>query len=68
MRGPCRDCADRYLGCHADCQRYQAFDQANQARRQEQSYQRTYVSDREFGARIKSQESARAEKRRKGIT
>lgn len=22
---PCKDCADRFVGCHAACERYRAF-------------------------------------------
>lgn len=25
VKPPCKDCADRTVGCHAGCERYQAF-------------------------------------------
>jgi hypothetical protein len=25
MTPPCKDCSDRQLGCHGQCERYQAF-------------------------------------------
>ena len=24
MKGACKDCADRHVGCHSDCERYAA--------------------------------------------
>ena len=24
MKGACKDCADRHIGCHSDCERYAA--------------------------------------------
>lgn len=27
---PCKDCADRYLGCHSKCESYQEFYKKNQ--------------------------------------
>ena len=23
--GPCKDCEERHLGCHSDCERYKAY-------------------------------------------
>ena len=25
MKAPCKDCADRQLGCHADCSKYREY-------------------------------------------
>lgn len=25
MNAPCKDCPDRYVGCHSQCEKYQAF-------------------------------------------
>ena len=25
MKGACKDCADRHVGCHSDCERYAAY-------------------------------------------
>ena len=32
MKAPCKDCDERYAGCHAKCERYKAFDTANKER------------------------------------
>lgn len=32
MEAPCKDCPDRYVGCHAVCQRYIQFDTENKER------------------------------------
>ena len=26
MKAPCKDCPDRYLGCHDHCEKYKEFD------------------------------------------
>lgn len=26
MKVPCKDCTDRHLGCHSECEKYKAFD------------------------------------------
>ena len=30
---PCKDCGDRYLGCHSDCERYKSYKEENRERR-----------------------------------
>lgn len=32
MKAPCKDCDERYAGCHAKCERYKAFDTDNKER------------------------------------
>lgn len=32
MKAPCKDCDERYAGCHSKCERYKAFDTANKER------------------------------------
>lgn len=27
MKVPCKDCADRHIGCHSKCEKYKAFDE-----------------------------------------
>jgi len=27
-QSPCKDCTDRYVGCHAACEKYDAFEEA----------------------------------------
>ena len=26
LKPPCRECTDRYLGCHSHCEKYREFD------------------------------------------
>ena len=58
MNAPCKDCEKRYLGCHSNCEEYQAFDKYNKARyeanlKERESYR--YTRD----ARIKSIKKSR---------
>ena len=32
---PCKDCPDRYPGCHSKCEKYQAFYRENEKRLEE---------------------------------
>ena len=53
MTSPCQYCSKRYVGCHADCESYKAFDAANKARNEEKRH--AYISGYERGKRIKQQ-------------
>lgn len=33
---PCKDCPDRTVGCHGECEKYKAYKRANEAHKQEQ--------------------------------
>lgn len=37
MKSPCKDCAERYVGCHSGCEKYKDF-------RQELDKQRTHIN------------------------
>lgn len=28
VHSPCKDCPDRHIGCHAECDKYKAFEKA----------------------------------------
>lgn len=32
---PCKDCPDRHVGCHGECERYQEFNRSREAYREE---------------------------------
>lgn len=52
MKAPCKDCEERFLGCHSQCEKYQEFNrrliQARKARldRSEQDHYVKCVIDR----------------------
>lgn len=52
MTAPCKDCPDRYPGCHSKCDKYQAFHKEN-AERLEQNKQRQIQRADFWGARRK---------------
>lgn len=31
LNAPCKDCPDRYVGCHSQCEKYQAFHKEREA-------------------------------------
>ncbi len=33
-KAPCRNCAERFTGCHASCERYKAYKAQNDAERE----------------------------------
>lgn len=33
MQAPCKDCADRALGCHSVCEKYKEYAKQNEERR-----------------------------------
>lgn len=35
IKAPCKNCARRRMGCHAECEAYREFDAANRRRREE---------------------------------
>ena len=37
MKAPCKDCQDRHVGCHADCERYQAYAKVFEAAREKRA-------------------------------
>lgn len=53
MTSPCQYCSKRYVGCHAECKLYIAYDNENKARREERLH--GYVSAEDRGKRIKQQ-------------
>lgn len=36
MTNPCKDCEERQLGCHSDCEKYLAFYQQNRQKNKKQ--------------------------------
>lgn len=32
LKAPCKDCEERYLGCHGKCNKYKAFKESNEER------------------------------------
>lgn len=36
--GPCKDCTERHIGCHGECERYQEYDRQNELRRKHRGY------------------------------
>nr|DAZ60318.1 MAG TPA: hypothetical protein [Caudoviricetes sp.] len=37
MTAPCKDCSERFVGCHASCPRYAEFKAGCEARREERT-------------------------------
>lgn len=37
MIAPCKDCSERFVGCHASCHRYAEFKAGCEARREERT-------------------------------
>ena len=35
VKPPCKDCAERYVGCHSQCDAYQSYVEKNQRNREE---------------------------------
>ena len=52
---PCKDCRDRQVGCHAACEKYREFTEANDKYRAESDKIeiRDYIRDRQADARTK---------------
>lgn len=40
LKAPCKDCPDRYLGCHDHCDKYKAFDVERKAIQEQRFKQR----------------------------
>ena len=40
VTAPCKDCPDRYPGCHSKCPKYQQFKVENKKRKQAEQEQR----------------------------
>lgn len=60
LLSPCKDCPDRYLGCHSECEKYIAYDILNDIRR-DQALREKHREDDLF----KSSRHNRKKKRRK---
>ena len=43
MKSPCKDCPDRYVGCHERCSKYLAYKAEREAERQ--ARYRDYIAD-----------------------
>lgn len=43
MKSPCKDCLDRYVGCHERCSKYLAYKAEREAERQ--ARYRDYIAD-----------------------
>ena len=37
----CKDCKDRYIGCHDRCEKYQQFKKENEIKREQQRIQQS---------------------------
>ena len=65
MFAPCRDCENRHVGCHSDCEKYKEFVIANEERkeaiRKGKEMDRFFVSN----ASRRLDERIRKEKKRK---
>lgn len=44
MKSPCKECEDRILGCHADCERYKEFQKDREQIRKNRKAQHDYDS------------------------
>ncbi len=42
---PCKDCMNRYIGCHADCELYKQWKTNHEAANQARVYNKTRNSD-----------------------
>lgn len=40
VTAPCKDCPDRYPGCHSKCPKYQQFKEDNEKRKQAEQEQK----------------------------
>lgn len=45
---PCQGCPDRFVGCHATCERYQQYAKARKAERERNSATREYENFMRF--------------------
>lgn len=51
MLAPCKDCKERYFGCHDECVKYQAYQnkvEEIRQRRQDEVRTRSYICDEVF--------------------
>ena len=55
---PCKDCPDRYVGCHSKCEKYLSFrkklNEHNKKTREELRIQKASYSDDELKANFKN--------------
>ena len=54
ITAPCKDCADRHVGCHSSCEKYQAFHRENEARLEAQRMARVLDYDDAFIKRMQN--------------
>ena len=60
-KAPCKDCPDRVIGCHSNCERYKAFRRALEA---EKAHTRPSDADIYLVGRIKRISKALGRKRK----
>ena len=64
MKGACKDCADRHVGCHSDCERYAA--DVAERRKLHDAERRAYICEsQEIKRKIRRQEIGRRISRRR---
>lgn len=44
MKSPCRDCEDRTVGCHANCDRYKTFADKVRAQRERRARECEFIA------------------------
>lgn len=50
---PCKDCEERYIGCHGDCEKYKSFYEQNE--KIKANIRKEKEKDKEIGAYIAGQ-------------
>ena len=64
MKGACKDCADRHVGCHSDCERYAA--DVAERRKLHDAERKAYICEsQEIKRKIRRQNNARSISRRR---
>lgn len=62
ITAPCKDCAERHIGCHSSCEKYQAFHKENTERLEAQRIAKILEYDDAF---IKRMQKLRDKRRRR---
>lgn len=64
MKGACKDCADRHVGCHSDCERYAA--DVAERRKLHDAERKAYICEsQETKRKMRRQNNARSISRRR---
>lgn len=53
ISAPCKDCAERQIGCHSSCEKYQNFCRENEARREAERQAKILDYDEAFIKRMR---------------